>query len=97
MTLATARALAELDVLASLAEAAVRNRYVRPELAEELASSATFALAMGKRLFAGAFRPSLEEFLELETHVQNEVLQTQDHQEGAASFMEKRKPQFKGC
>ncbi len=65
-------------------------------LAEELASSATFALAMGKRLFAGAFRPSLEEFLELETHVQNEVLQTQDHQEGAAAFREKRKPQFKG-
>jgi DNA mismatch repair protein MutS len=33
--LATARALAELDVLASLAETAVRNRYVRPELAED--------------------------------------------------------------
>lgn len=65
-------------------------------LAEELASSATFALAMGKRLFAGAFRPSLEEFLELEAHVQNEVLQTQDHREGAAAFLEKRKPQFKG-
>jgi DNA mismatch repair protein MutS len=33
--LATARVLAELDVLASLAETAVRNRYVRPELAED--------------------------------------------------------------
>jgi DNA mismatch repair protein MutS len=33
--LATGRALAELDVLASLAEVAVRNRYARPELAED--------------------------------------------------------------
>lgn len=66
------------------------------EWAEELASSATFALAMGKRLFAGAFRPSLEEFLELEAHVQNEVLRSDDHREGAAAFMEKRKPKFKG-
>jgi DNA mismatch repair protein MutS len=33
--LSTARALAELDVLASLAEAATRRGYVRPEVAEE--------------------------------------------------------------
>lgn len=66
------------------------------EWAEELASGPTFALGMGKRLFAGAFRPSLEEFLELETHVQNEVLRTDDHLEGAHAFMEKRKPAFKG-
>ncbi|MBZ0214860.1 MAG: DNA mismatch repair protein MutS, partial [Nitrospirae bacterium] len=31
----TARAIAELDVLAGLAEAAVRNRYIEPELVEE--------------------------------------------------------------
>ncbi|MBC7259263.1 MAG: DNA mismatch repair protein MutS [Chloroflexi bacterium] len=31
----TGRALAELDVLASLAEVAVRNRYTRPEVAED--------------------------------------------------------------
>ncbi|GAB4412720.1 MAG: DNA mismatch repair protein MutS [Anaerolineales bacterium] len=31
----TGRALAELDVLASLAEVAVRNRYTRPEIAED--------------------------------------------------------------
>lgn len=66
------------------------------EWAEELAASATFALGMGKRLYAGAFRPTLEEFLELETHVQNQVLRTDDHQEGAAAFIEKRKPVFKG-
>jgi len=65
-------------------------------LAAELASSATFALAMGKRLFHAAAKPSLEDFLELESHVQTEVLQTQDHQEGVAAYREKRKPVFQG-
>ena len=66
------------------------------ELAEELASSATFALAMGKRMFHAAAKPSLEEFLELESHIQTEVLQTQDHREGVAAYREKRKPLFHG-
>ena len=63
---------------------------------EELAASATFALAMGKRLFRGAVQPSLEAFLELESQVQNLVLQTDDHKEGAAAFREKRQPRFVG-
>ena len=65
-------------------------------LAEELAASATFALAMGKRLFRGAVQPSLEAFLELESQVQNLVLQSDDHKEGAAAFREKRQPKFVG-
>jgi 2-(1,2-epoxy-1,2-dihydrophenyl)acetyl-CoA isomerase len=65
-------------------------------LAEELAASATFALAMGKRLFRGAVQPSLEAFLELESQVQNLVLQSDDHKEGAAAFREKRAPKFVG-
>ncbi len=65
-------------------------------VAEELAASATFALAMGKRMFHGAARPSLEEFLELESHIQTEVLQTEDHREGVAAFRDKRKPVFRG-
>lgn len=65
-------------------------------LAQDLAASATFALAMGKRMFHAAARPSLEAYLELESHIQNEVLQTQDHREGVTAFREKRRPAFAG-
>jgi len=65
-------------------------------LANEMAESATFALAMGKRLFRGAMQPSLEAFLELESHVQNLALQSEDYKEGVAAFKEKRKPKFVG-
>ena len=65
-------------------------------LAHELAESATFALASGKRLFCGAMQPSLEAFLDLESHVQNLVLQSDDRKEGVAPFLEKRKPNFVG-
>jgi 2-(1,2-epoxy-1,2-dihydrophenyl)acetyl-CoA isomerase len=65
-------------------------------LARELAESATFALASGKRLFRGAMQPSLEAFLDLESHVQNLVLQSDDRKEGVAAFLEKRKPNFVG-
>lgn len=64
-------------------------------LARELAESATFALGMAKRLFRGVY-PPLEAFLELESHVQNEVLQTADHKEGVAAHREKRPPKFTG-
>lgn len=64
--------------------------------ASELAQSATFALAMGKRLFSAASRPSLEEFLEFETHVQSQVLHTADRLEGVTAFREKRAPTFHG-
>lgn len=66
------------------------------ELADDLANSATFALAMAKRLLRGTVQPSLEAFLELESHVQNLALLSDDHKEGAAAFREKRKPNFVG-
>ncbi len=66
------------------------------EWARDLAESATFALGMGKRMFHGAYEPSLETYLELESHVQNLVLQSGDHKEGVSAFLEKRTPKFVG-
>lgn len=65
-------------------------------LAEELAESATFALAVGKRMFRNALQPSLETFLDYEAQAQNLVLHSDDRKEGVAAFMEKRKPNFVG-
>jgi len=65
-------------------------------LAEELAESATFALAVGKRMFRNAMQPSLEAFLDYEAQAQNLVLHSDDRKEGVAAFMEKRKPKFVG-
>lgn len=65
-------------------------------VAEELAASATFALAMGKRLFHAAGPASLDDVLELESHAQNLAAQSQDHREGEAAFREKRPPLFVG-
>ena len=66
------------------------------ELARELAESATFALATGKRMFRNAMQPSLEAFLDFESQAQNLVLHSADRQEGVAAFLEKRKPKFVG-
>jgi 2-(1,2-epoxy-1,2-dihydrophenyl)acetyl-CoA isomerase len=65
-------------------------------LAEELAESATFALAVGKRMFRNAMQPSLEAFLDYEAQAQNLVLHSDDRKEGVAAFMERRKPKFVG-
>lgn len=66
------------------------------ELARELAGSATFALAMGKRMLRAAVQPPLEAFLDIEAHTQGLVLQSDDRKEGVAAFLEKRPARFVG-
>lgn len=65
-------------------------------LAQEMASSATFALALAKKMFQAMYVPSLEMQLEQENLYQSTVKLTEDHAEGVAAFKEKRAAVFKG-
>src|SRR5690606_8931683 len=65
-------------------------------LARQLADSAGLAIGMTKRMFAAAAATDLDGFLEFESHVQNQLAQTQDHREGVAAFLGKRAAVFKG-
>jgi 2-(1,2-epoxy-1,2-dihydrophenyl)acetyl-CoA isomerase len=64
-------------------------------LAADLASGPTFAFGMAKKMFAMA-NSTYEDFLDLESLVQPQLGQTEDHREGVAAFKEKRQPKFKG-
>jgi 2-(1,2-epoxy-1,2-dihydrophenyl)acetyl-CoA isomerase len=65
-------------------------------LATELAESATYALALAKKMFHSMYVPTLEQLMELETLASGAARLTHDHQEGVAAFKEKRPPKFLG-
>jgi 2-(1,2-epoxy-1,2-dihydrophenyl)acetyl-CoA isomerase len=65
-------------------------------LAQELATSATYALTLAKRMFQSMYAPTLEQLLELEILAVGGARLTHDHEEGIAAFRDKRKPRFKG-
>jgi 2-(1,2-epoxy-1,2-dihydrophenyl)acetyl-CoA isomerase len=65
-------------------------------LARELAGSATFALALAKKMFQSMYTPTLAEHLEQENLCQAIAKLTDDHLEGVAAFKEKRAAVFKG-
>lgn len=65
-------------------------------LALELASSATYALTLAKKMFQSMYTPTLEQLLEMEILAVCGARLTHDHKEGIAAFKEKRKPRFSG-
>ena len=65
-------------------------------VANELAGSAVLAMGMTKRLFLAVGGSDFDRFLEIESHIQNQLLQTSDHAEGVDAFLSKREPDFKG-
>ncbi len=65
-------------------------------LATILANMPTKALGLTKRLINQSLTNNLEQQLQLESDLQIEASSTNDYSEGVASFVEKRKPIFKG-
>jgi len=65
-------------------------------LAQELASSATYALRLAKRMFHSMYVPTLEMLLEMENLAVCGARLTHDHKEGVAAFKEKRPAKFLG-
>ncbi|HKA40060.1 MAG TPA: enoyl-CoA hydratase/isomerase family protein [Burkholderiales bacterium] len=96
----TARAVAADEALSlGLATRVVPDDKLETEaraLAQELAESATYALAMAKKMFHSMYVPSLEQLLEMETLASGLARLSHDHQEGVAAFKEKRPPKFQG-
>jgi len=65
-------------------------------LAQDLASSATYALRLAKRMFQSMYVPTLEMLLEMENLAVCGARLTHDHKEGVAAFKEKRPARFLG-
>lgn len=65
-------------------------------LAQDLASSATYALRLAKRMFQSMYVPTLEMLLEMENLAVGGARLTHDHQEGVAAFKAKRPAKFLG-
>lgn len=96
----TARAVPAAEALAlGLVARVVPDDRLESEaraLATDMAESATYALALAKKMFHSMYVPTLEQLLEMETLASGAVRLTHDHQEGVAAFKEKRPPRFLG-
>ncbi len=66
------------------------------KLAQRMAKMPTKGLALTKEAFNHSFDNNLMQQLDVESKLQIEASETSDYHEGVASFLEKRKPNFKG-
>ena len=64
------------------------------QIAERLAAGPQEAFALGKKAFNHAIIPNLEESLQYEGILQDEAGKSDEHREGVAAFLEKRRPRF---
>jgi 2-(1,2-epoxy-1,2-dihydrophenyl)acetyl-CoA isomerase len=77
----------------------VEDEYLQNEgmqIAAHLANMPTKGLGLTKKLFNQGLNHTLEEQLKAEGKYQTEAASTYDYKEGVNSFLEKRKPVFKG-
>ncbi len=65
-------------------------------LARELADSATYALALAKKMLQSMYSPTLEMLLDTEKLASGIVRLTHDHREAVQAFKDKRPPMFDG-
>ena len=66
------------------------------ELAEKVAAGPSLAIGLAKQAVRRGIHNSLEQQVEFECFADYICFQTEDHDEGARAFQEKRPPQFKG-
>jgi len=66
------------------------------QFAQRIADGPSVAMELIKRAVYRGLHNDLDKQLDFETYAQNVCRQTEDHKEGVAAFMEKRKPAFKG-
>ncbi|HXS26328.1 MAG TPA: 2-(1,2-epoxy-1,2-dihydrophenyl)acetyl-CoA isomerase PaaG [Steroidobacteraceae bacterium] len=66
------------------------------ELARQLATAPTRALASTKEAIYGSWQRTLSEQLDVERDMQRELGMSEDFREGVAAFLEKRAARFKG-
>ncbi len=80
------------------------NRVVSPEevgsaaleMTKEILNAPPLSVALTKRAINRALENDLETQMEYEAQLQEILGKTQDHAEGVAAFLEKRKPRFEG-
>lgn len=66
------------------------------QLAQQLASMPTLALALIKQALNSSFSNTLEAQLQQEDQLQQQAAQTRDYKEGVEAFLQKRTPVFRG-
>jgi len=73
----------ELDVAAS-------------DMAKLIAAHSPIAVKMAKKALRHSLESTLQQSLDYETHLMTYCFSTRDHYEAVTSFLDKRKPEFKG-